>query len=122
MRGMQEGNETRTEDILHARSPKLWPCLFEHCEHATRHKGSRKASRAVERVKGQGIGSVRRIKVDRLGHTMCWDEIQQRFHEIPVRINDHEPASRLHIRINQVNEERGLTGTRFAEHPHMSQA
>jgi hypothetical protein len=122
MWGTQERHETRTEHILHAWSPKLRPGLFKHREHAARHKGRREARGAVERVKGQRIGGIRGIKVDRIGDAVGRDKIEQCFHEIPMRIDHHEPTSSLHILVNQVGQQGRLASTRFAEHPHMSQA
>src|SRR5262249_21337016 len=104
----QEREETGAEYILHAWPPELRPRLFEHRQHAAGDKGSREAGCTIERVKGEGIVSVCGIKVDRIGHTMFWDEIKQCFREVPMRINDHEPTSSLHILVDKVGEEGGL--------------
>ena len=78
-------------------------------------------------VRGQDVQADRKILVSRIndhdvGHTGLRHASEDFVDEIPVGIDHHKPATGLHVRANQVGQERGLASAGFSKHPHMPEA
>ena len=74
----------------------------------------------VDWIQGERIGRIGGIDVDGIDHVAGRHEIENGFHQVAVRVDDHQSPVCLEVCGDQAREQGRLAGPRFPKNPEMA--
>ena len=115
VRAMRQRGDGVVQDVFQPRPPAFLPQAFEGAHDAGGDEVTVFRRGLGEQIEPDGVIEVARMKIDRLLGSLRRDVQQQILREIAMRVDEADAMALLDELEDQIAQERGLPGTRFAD-------